>query len=342
MSSFLRQSLYGLTVLLLCLSVSSCSDDDPITPPQARPLLSGPAMLDYGTLYAGECQDTTITYNNTATFASTITAIEISGNDVTWVGATLPATVAAGSSLDLSFRACPAMTGDLMSRVVIRSVTDSIVITLRGNVIPVRRTTIGAFYAQPDLTLPVFLKVKDDVLVSGLQYGQYETADAPIGERTIVFQTTSGVELASSQKLDVDSAHSLIAIYSGLGTGNEVIAINTPRGTAPASPLAGVRFIHASKNAPKVKVTLDVAQGPAMTPNFIEYGTSNDAFTQINLNTSALVIVDEEGATLFTLPLSGATALQAGKLYTVVMYGNATPDAPANRLSARIILDPGQ
>ncbi len=342
MNSFLRNTLYGLTVLMLSLSLSSCSDDDPITPQPVRPLLSGPSTINYGTLYAGECQDTTITFNNTANFASTITAIELSGSDVTWVGATLPVTVAAGSSLDLSFRACPVMTGNLTSRVVIRSSADSIVITLQGNVIPVKRTTIGAFYAQPDLTLPIFLKVKDEVLISGLQYGQYASADAPVGERTIIFQTTSGVELASSQKLDVDSANSLIAIYSGLGTEDELIVVNTPRGTAPSSPLAGVRFIHASKNAPKVKVILDVAQGPAMTPNFVEYGTSNGAFTQINLNTSALVIVDEAGATLATLTLNGPSALKAGKLYTVVMYGNATPGAPANALTATIILDPGQ
>lgn len=339
MNSLIQRTLCGL-ILLASFTLSSCSDD-PVTPLPKVALLSGPATIDYGTLYAGECQDTTITYNNTATFASTITSVSIDGSEVTWVGAALPRSVAAGASLDLSFRACPPATGVMQRKVVIRSATDSIVITIRGNVVPVKRTAIGALYAQPDITLPILLRVQDSVLTPELTYGQYVTAEVPIGERRIVYQTRSGIELVTSDEIDVDSANSTIAIYSGLGLDDEMILVNTPRGATPAAPLAGLRFIHASKNAPKVRLQLETAGGPSLT-ELVGYATSNNEFTSINTSATSVVVVDEAGATLLTIPLSVNSALQPGKLHTIVLFGNADPNATANGLTARVIVDPGQ
>lgn len=342
MRPLLRDSLFALSLFITAFSLSSCGDDDPIAPVQKKPLLTGPSLIDFHTLYAGECQDTTITYNNTAATEAIITTVQIDGSEITWVGATLPVTVAAGASMDLHFRACTPSTGALNRKIMIRSATDSIVLTILSNVVEVKRAPIGVFYAQPDLTLPVFVNVRDSVLVSGLVYGQYATALAPVGERRIVFQATSGTELAASDIVQIDSASSLLAIYSGIGVDDEVIAVSTPRGTAPAAPLVGVRFIHASKNAPSVRLHLEAAAGPTLTQTPVSYGTSNNAFTVISANTTALVVVDDAGTTLLTLPLTGADALTAGKLYTVVMYGNASENATANRLTARILLDPGQ
>lgn len=203
-----------------------------------------------------------------------------------------------------------------------------------------RRSTISAFYAHPDLTLPVYVKVGDSVSINALEYGQFASALAPVGDRKIIFQGQSGTELTSSGDVKIDTGRSVWAIYSGSGTDDEVVAVSTPL-TKVAAPLAGVRFIHASKNAAKVKVHLDVAAGSAMTPNFIEYGKSNDAFTPINVNTTALVMVNEGGTEILSVPLSGAAALSPGKLYTLVMYGNATGSG-TNRLTAAIKLEPNQ
>jgi hypothetical protein len=342
MRSKLRHSLYGLTVFIITLILSGCGDDAPINPVEDKPLLTGPAAIDLGTLYAGECSDTIITYDNTASFAVTITAVKIEGTDVMWVGATLPVTVAAGKSLDLSFRACPASTGTLNRKVLIRSSTDSISITLLGNVIPVKLTSIGAFYAHPDLTIPISLKVRDSIVIKDQVYGEFRTGDAPIGERTFIFQNKSGVELASSEKVVVDSANSLVAIYTGLGIEDEVIMVNTPHGSALAPNFAGLRVINASKNAPKVKVMLDAAQGPTLTPTAIEFGTSNGNYAPISINTGALVLVNDDGIELLTLMLNGGGELQTGKLYTLIVYGNAKPDAAAHRLTVSLVQDPGQ
>jgi hypothetical protein len=102
-----------------------------------------------------------------------------------------------------------------------------------------------------------------------------------------------------------------------------------------------VRFINASKNASKTKVLLDVAQGSEVT-GAVEYGRSNGTFRPVNVNTSALVMVDESGRTLVTYPLTGAAALVAGKKYTLIMYGNADEAATNNKVEARLIIEPNQ
>ena len=203
-----------------------------------------------------------------------------------------------------------------------------------------RRATISAFYAHPDLTIPIYVKVGDSISISALSYGQFQSALAPVGDRKIIFQGQSGTELTSSGDVRIDTNRSVWAIYSGIGTDDETIAISTEKGTVPPT-LAGVRFIHASKNAPKVKLHLDVAAGSAVTPNYIEYGKSNDAFTPINVTTQALVMVNESGTGIYTLDLSGFAALVPGKRYTAVMYGNYEGTG-TNALTARILLEPGE
>jgi hypothetical protein len=205
-----------------------------------------------------------------------------------------------------------------------------------------KRTHISAFYAHPDQTLPVYVKVGDSVTIRDLQYGQFASGLAPYGDREVIFQAQSGTELVKSGNVNIQPERSVWAIYSGTGLNQEVLLSSTLKGTAPAAPFAGVRFIHASKNAGKVKVRLDAASGAALTQDLVEYGRSNDAFTTINVSTTALVVVNESGNAIYTLPLTDFAALLPGKLYTVVLYGNADANATTNKLEARVMLEPGQ
>jgi hypothetical protein len=205
-----------------------------------------------------------------------------------------------------------------------------------------KRTFISAFYAHPDQTLPVYVKVADSVTIRALEYGQYASGLAPYGDRKVTFQAQSGTELVTSGDVKIDPDRSTWAIYAGTGLNQEVITSSTVKGVTPAAPFAGVRFIHASKNAGKVKVRLDATSGPALTQDFVEYGKSNDAFTTINVSTTALVMVNEAGNAIYTLPLTDLAALLPGKLYTVVLYGNADANATSNKLAARVLLEPGQ
>jgi hypothetical protein len=208
-----------------------------------------------------------------------------------------------------------------------------------------RRATISAFYAHPDVPASALnVSVDDSITISGLGYGQFASGLAPVGgSKRIKFQGLSGTEFATTNEVNIDSGRSVWGVYSGLGTSaeDEAFAISTPNGPAVAAGLAGVRFIHASKNAGKVRVYLNVAAGSAMT-DFVEYKQSNNAFTQIGINTTALVVVNEASNLVTTLDLSGLAGLVEGKRYTVILYGNADANATTNAVTTAIKLEPGQ
>jgi hypothetical protein len=205
-----------------------------------------------------------------------------------------------------------------------------------------KRSTISAFYAHPGQTLPAYFEVDDSITISALEYGQYASGLAPVGNKKIVIQDQSGVEIATTPEVTINSSRSVWAIYAGLATNNEAIAISDTLGPALSAPLAGVRFINASKNASKTKVHLDVAQGSELTTNAVEFGKSNGTFKPINASTTALVMVDESNKVLVSYPLTGAAALEAGKKYTLIMYGNAATGATSNQVTARLIMEPNQ
>jgi hypothetical protein len=204
------------------------------------------------------------------------------------------------------------------------------------------RSTISAFYAHPDLTLPIYLKIDDSISISALSYGQYANGLAPAGTKKVIFQGQSGTELTSKEGVTINASRSVWAVYSGIGTDDETITISDTIGPAIPAPLAGIRFIHASKNASKTRVVLDVAQGSELTNGAVEYGRSNAVFKPVNVNTTALLMIDESGRTLVNYPLTGVAALEPGKKYTLIMYGNAAQNATSNQITARLIMEPNQ
>lgn len=207
-----------------------------------------------------------------------------------------------------------------------------------------RKATYIAFYAHPDEPASSLnVSVDDSVGVSALTYGTYAYGKGQVGaNKKIRFQGLSGTEFATTNEVNLDTGRSVIAVYTGLGTSaeDEAFAVSTPYGPKLGANLAGVRFVHASKNAGIVKVFLNVAAGPTMT-NIVDYRGSNNAFTQIGVSTTALVVANEDGSTTFaTLDLTGANALEAGKRYTVVLYGNAASGATTNKLTLAVVPDP--
>lgn len=88
------------------LTLASCSDD-PVSPPEKKPLLTGPGSIGFGDVSSGSCKDTTIRYDNTTGKKVTITSFTLAGSGFEWVGVALPVEVAAGASMDLKLRFCP-------------------------------------------------------------------------------------------------------------------------------------------------------------------------------------------------------------------------------------------
>src|SRR5688500_1784108 len=90
-----------------------------------------------------------------------------------------------------------------------------------------KRASISAFYAHPDQTLPVYVKVADSVTIRALEYGEFASGLAPYGDHRITFQAQSGTELITSDNVTIGADKSVWAIYSGTGLNQEVITSST-------------------------------------------------------------------------------------------------------------------
>ncbi len=171
-------------------------------------------------------------------------------------------------------------------------------------------------------------------IASAVAYGIPQTADLQIGSNTNVKVTgLSGTELKSTSA-KVDSNTATWFVYTGAGTTSEAFSVATPKGAAVAGA-AGVRVIHASPGAPKVELHQLAANG-AMVGEAIEYKRGSSAFTPVIVTTPTLVITKEDDTELVSLPVT----LTAGQRYTVIVYGNPNSTATANKLTAKLVMEP--
>lgn len=72
-----------------------------------KPLLTGPASIDFGAVAKGDCKDTSIRYDNTTGNIITISTLNFSNAAFKWNGASLPTQLQSGQSLDIRVRFCP-------------------------------------------------------------------------------------------------------------------------------------------------------------------------------------------------------------------------------------------
>jgi hypothetical protein len=105
MTSLFRRSIQLFSVLLLIGSLTGCSEDSGVEP--KLPILSGPGVVNFGSVPTGSCKDTTIRYDNTTGKTITLTSATFAGAGFEWTGADLPIAVVAGGSVDLKVRYCP-------------------------------------------------------------------------------------------------------------------------------------------------------------------------------------------------------------------------------------------
>jgi hypothetical protein len=107
MTPLFRCSLLSFCALIMITSLASCADDT-VAPLAKKPIVSGPGSVDFGAVSVGSCKDTTIRYDNTTGKSVTVSSVTFSGSGFEWTGSALPQEVAAGASIDLKLRFCPA------------------------------------------------------------------------------------------------------------------------------------------------------------------------------------------------------------------------------------------
>lgn len=115
------------------LGLVGCSEDNPVQPPTTKPLVTGPGSIHFGDVRFGDCKDTTIRYDNTTGKTVTLTRASFSSAQYSWVGASFPLELVAGTSVDLKVRYCPDLADSNHSYVVLTGTGgDSVKIQLHG------------------------------------------------------------------------------------------------------------------------------------------------------------------------------------------------------------------
>lgn len=202
-----------------------------------------------------------------------------------------------------------------------------------------RRSTINAFYAHPDETLLINAATNDSVFADSLSYGILKSGLGQVGDEIrIKFEGLSGSDIGETNPVRVNDSSSVWAIYTGAGTSDEFFAVSQQMPTVTGN-FAGVRFIHASSNAPGLRFKQDAAAGPFITTSAIGYKQSTADFALVPIAADSIVAINDQNARMESVDLT-QSRLQAGKLYTVIAYGNATSSSVP--LTTVIFLEPGQ
>jgi hypothetical protein len=192
------------------------------------------------------------------------------------------------------------------------------------------------FHAQYDeQPAKVDFVYNTQILADDLTYGMTSVEDVQIGSNTTIKITPlSGGNQLASASAKVDSLTSTWFVYTGSGSEETAFAVATPKGTAVAGA-AGIRMIHASPGAPKLELHQLAANG-GLVGDVVEYKKSSATFTPVLVATQILVITREDDTEVVSLPV----VLEAGKFYTVVVYGNPTQAATSNKITAKLVVEP--
>lgn len=198
---------------------------------------------------------------------------------------------------------------------------------------PVGFSAVTMMHADPSEPGTVEFR-GDTAALAALGYGTTGQAVVPNTSAGVAIRRADGSQLASA-RMQPDSSVSVWVILSGTSQQHDAYQIRTSK-IVPAAGKVGLRVVHASSGAPDLRVRLNTSVGTAITPVALGY---RSATTYVDLpvaSTGNLVVVADSTTTLMTIPVAGQ--LEAGSLYTVVLYGSTDSAAdPSVRLTYRMV-----
>ncbi len=198
---------------------------------------------------------------------------------------------------------------------------------------PVGFSAVTMMHADPSEPGTVEFR-RDTAALATLGYGATGRAVVPNTSATVVVRGASGAQLASAS-MQPDSSASVWVILSGTSQQHDAYQIRTSK-IVPATGNVGLRVVHASSGTPALRVLLNTAAGTAITPVALGY---RSATTYVDLpvaSTASLVVTADSATALMTIPVAGQ--LEAGALYTMVLYGSNNSAAdPSVRLTYRLV-----
>ena len=205
---------------------------------------------------------------------------------------------------------------------------------------PPRYAPITAFNGISDLQTIQF-KIGDKIVVSNSAYGNPTTIDsALVGTATQVkVLTVNGQEL-STATVAIDTGRSVWVIAAG-----SAVTPNKPdifgvshQELAPSQTRATIRIIHASSDLGKIDVHETESTG-LLFANDLDYKGSSEFFS-VPTTVQTLSVTGSDNTTE-KLTINVAPALEAGKVYNVIIYGTTNPDAQtALKVQGKIVPEP--
>lgn len=200
---------------------------------------------------------------------------------------------------------------------------------------PTGSSKITVMHANPGYTSDVVFK-QDTTTLGRLPYAGALGVNVNNGNRKIDIRATDGSVLTSTD-ITLDSTVSVWVIFTGIGTDRESFKVSTKKATlSPTNAL--VRIVHASKNLEPITVKIGDASGPALNTSATPYKQSTDYVSVPPTTTTQLVVLKTNNTQVLVVDVNGK--IQAGKAYTIVLYGSTDPSAADEvKLTSKLIED---
>ena len=186
-----------------------------------------------------------------------------------------------------------------------------------------KRAPVTVFHAHNDLYTTTFVvRSQDTVRANSLSYGMDTTFNVQIGTNSkLSVALPSGTPEKKIEAPVFDSLSTWVVVRGG-GASLDAFSVSTKRVT-PAAGKIGIRVINASENVSnKIQAWVDQIDGAKIGDPIDAKESTN--FTILSPTGIAKFVISNSSGSQEILSVTPQTALEAGKLYTVIIYGSGT------------------
>jgi hypothetical protein len=198
---------------------------------------------------------------------------------------------------------------------------------------------ITLFHAHNDLSdVSVVVRSQDTIRVSNLAYGKDTSIKVQIGTNSkLSFSNLSGSTTKAIEAVVFDSLSTWL-VFSGSSNNYDAFTVSTQRITSLlAAGEAGVRVINAAQNlANKITVKQNSVTGVAIAADIDEKASSS--FVSVPAASITKFVVTDN-ASKEIVSLTPQVPLEAGKLYTVIVYGSGATSSLLP-VTGKIVMEP--
>ncbi|WP_069658173.1 DUF4397 domain-containing protein [Arcticibacter eurypsychrophilus] len=161
---------------------------------------------------------------------------------------------------------------------------------------------------------------------SAVAYSQstgYITTPNSGNDRRIEFRTAGTANVYESEDTDLRQNRNYTVFLTGTGSSADIQVAEDDL-SAPSSGKAKVRFIHVSG---AVAEDIDIYNGTVKIAGDLERGDEITAFQDVNAGVTGFGILPFGNINITAVTNITFGALEAGKIYTIVIYGSTTASA---------------